>query len=172
MVLTCSSGISFLYAIWHSSLVRSQLTIDDVDFTILAATSVLTDLIVMCPPAESCRDAFVRMSKATITMVMSTTGFGATSTLATRHLHTSDGYFGTPDRGSGDNTIVPPHQTHRQVPRFDMNLKDLFSEEEIASRPFTHQPQLQVSRSKPIVYSMCMSLACNLDVELRLDPVQ
>ncbi|SMQ45305.1 unnamed protein product [Zymoseptoria tritici ST99CH_3D7] len=137
------SGISFLYAIWHSSLVRSQLTIDDVDFTILAATSVLTDLIVMCPPAESCRDAFVRMSKATITMVMSTTGFGATSTLATRHLHTSDGYFGTPDRGSGDNTIVPPHQTHRQVPRFDMNLKDLFSEEEIASRPFTHQPQLQ-----------------------------
>ncbi|KXT16363.1 hypothetical protein AC579_5573 [Pseudocercospora musae] len=39
------SGISFLYAIWHSTLVRSQMTIDDVDFTVLAATSVLSDLV-------------------------------------------------------------------------------------------------------------------------------
>lgn len=70
------AGISFLYAIWHSTLVRSQLTLDDVDFTVLAATSVLDDLIEKCPPAEACRDAFVRMSKATIKMALSTTGFG------------------------------------------------------------------------------------------------
>jgi hypothetical protein len=30
-----------------------------------------------CPPAEACRDAFDRMSKATIKMCLSTTGFGA-----------------------------------------------------------------------------------------------
>ncbi|KAI2476810.1 c6 transcription factor [Pyrenophora tritici-repentis] len=71
------AGISFLYAVWHSVHVRSLLSLDDVDFTVLAATSVLGDLIDNCPPAEACRDAFDRMSKATIQMCMSTTGFGA-----------------------------------------------------------------------------------------------
>ncbi|KAL8711392.1 MAG: hypothetical protein Q9220_004290 [cf. Caloplaca sp. 1 TL-2023] len=56
-----------------------QRTLDDVDFTILAATSVLGDLIDKCPPAESCRDAFERMSRATVKMCLSTTGFGAQS---------------------------------------------------------------------------------------------
>ncbi|KAL8952606.1 MAG: hypothetical protein Q9222_001480 [Ikaeria aurantiellina] len=51
-------------------------TLDDVDFTVLAATSVLGDLIDKCPPAESCRDAFERMSRATVKMCLSTTGFG------------------------------------------------------------------------------------------------
>ncbi|GIZ42613.1 hypothetical protein CKM354_000587300 [Cercospora kikuchii] len=136
------SGISFLYAIWHSTLVRSQMTIDDVDFTVLAATSVLSDLIPMCPPAEACRDAFVRMSKATISMVMSTTGFGNRSTWGTQSLNNPEGYFG------GGNPAVKqeartPHQSRRQLPKFDMNLRDLFSEEEIASRPLHHQPKLQ-----------------------------
>ncbi|KAK8159962.1 fungal-specific transcription factor domain-containing protein [Phyllosticta citribraziliensis] len=71
-----TTGISFLYALWHSPLVRSHLSLDDVDFTVLAATSVLGDLTDKCPPAEACRDAFDRMSKATIQMCMSTTGFG------------------------------------------------------------------------------------------------
>ncbi|EME46127.1 transcription factor domain-containing protein [Dothistroma septosporum NZE10] len=137
------SGISFLYAIWHSTLVRSQLTIDDVDFTVLAATSVLSDLVETCPPAEACRDAFVRMSKATISMVMSTTGFGNASTLGTQPLNHPDGYFGGrsgPQRTPEQHTAPPPK---RPMPRFDMNLKDLFSEEEIASRPVTHQSKLQ-----------------------------
>ncbi len=60
------SGVSFLYAIWHSPLVRSQLTVDDVDLSVLSATSVLGDLAANCPPAAACRDAFARMSKATI----------------------------------------------------------------------------------------------------------
>lgn len=46
------------------------------DFTVLAATSVLEDLMEKCPPAEACRDAFERMSKATVQMSLSTTGFG------------------------------------------------------------------------------------------------
>src|SRR5277367_1444189 len=52
---------------------------DEVDFTILAATSVLGDLIEKCPPAEACRDAFDRMSKATVQMCLSTTGFSSSA---------------------------------------------------------------------------------------------
>ncbi|KAI1327141.1 fungal-specific transcription factor domain-containing protein [Xylariaceae sp. FL0255] len=70
------AGISYLYAIWHSLVVRSRLTMDEVDFTILAATSVLSDLIDKCPPAEACRDAFDRTAKATIKMANSNGGFG------------------------------------------------------------------------------------------------
>lgn len=71
------AGISYLYAIWHSPIVRSRLSMDEVDFTILAAKSVLTDMIDKCPPAETCRDAFDRTAKATIKMASSTGGFGA-----------------------------------------------------------------------------------------------
>src|SRR5437763_8410107 len=46
---------------------------DEVDFTILAATSVLGDLSDKCPPAEACRDAFERMSRATVSMCLSGT---------------------------------------------------------------------------------------------------
>ncbi|KAI1850078.1 hypothetical protein JX266_004457 [Neoarthrinium moseri] len=70
------AGISYLYAIWHSPLVRSRLSMDEVDFTILAATSVFTDLIEKCPPAEACRDAFDRTAKATVKMATHNGGFG------------------------------------------------------------------------------------------------
>ncbi|KAJ0118065.1 hypothetical protein J7T55_014518 [Diaporthe amygdali] len=70
------AGISYLYAIWHSPIVRSRLTMDEVDFTILAATSVFTDLSEKCPPAEACRDAIDRTARATIRMANSTGGFG------------------------------------------------------------------------------------------------
>lgn len=49
---------------------------DEVDFTVLAATSVFTDLSDKCPPAEACRDAIDRTAKATIRMANSTGGFG------------------------------------------------------------------------------------------------
>lgn len=52
---------------------------DEVDFTILAATSVFTDLMEKCPPAEACRDAFDRTAKATIKMANSNGGFGQAS---------------------------------------------------------------------------------------------
>ncbi|KAL8940577.1 MAG: hypothetical protein Q9211_002204 [Gyalolechia sp. 1 TL-2023] len=61
----------------YRQLHRIRLTLDDVDFTILAATSVLGDLINKCPPAEACRDAFERMSRATVKLCLSTTGFGS-----------------------------------------------------------------------------------------------
>ncbi|KAL8975272.1 MAG: hypothetical protein Q9197_000484 [Variospora fuerteventurae] len=71
------AGIAFLYVLWHSHTVRSRLTLDTVDFTVLAATSVLGDLIDVCPPAKACRDAFEHMSRATIKLCLSTTGFGS-----------------------------------------------------------------------------------------------
>lgn len=49
---------------------------DEVDFTVLAAKSVFTDMMDKCPPAETCRDAFDRTAKATIKMVSSSGGFG------------------------------------------------------------------------------------------------
>ena len=50
---------------------------DEVDFTILAAKSVFTDMIDKCPPAEACRDAFDRTARATIKMANVNGGFGA-----------------------------------------------------------------------------------------------
>ncbi|KAL4989253.1 positive regulator of purine utilization [Aspergillus falconensis] len=137
------AGISFLYAIWHSPYVRSRLTLDEVDFTVLAATSVLRDLMHKCPPAEACRDAFERMSKATVEMSLSTTGFGPQVDLS--RIQTSDsrsGQFNTTHSRSGSYSRRQVEQRQRQdasrrqlqmrqsrpVPRFDMNLEDLFGE--------------------------------------------
>ncbi|PGG95690.1 hypothetical protein AJ79_09917 [Helicocarpus griseus UAMH5409] len=146
------AGISFLYAIWHSPVVRSRLTLDDVDFTVLAATSVLGDLMEKCPPAEACRDAFERMSKATVQMCLSTTGFGSDTA-------TTGVQLGAPAKATvvTDSTTEPsfkPHEGHvegqqssmpmrtqqqqqqqqqpgqrqavRLRPQFDMGLHDLF----------------------------------------------
>ena len=55
---------------------------DEVDFNILAATSVLGDLVEKCPPAEACRDAFDRMAKATVQMCMTTSSLSAAPGLA------------------------------------------------------------------------------------------
>ncbi|KAK4552032.1 hypothetical protein LTR86_010709 [Recurvomyces mirabilis] len=140
------SGISFLYAIWHSVTVRSQLTLDDVDFTILIATSVLTDLIDKCPPAEACRDAFTRMSKATISMVMSTTGFGNASTLGSQPLNSPGGYIRTSDLAPHVmSTKTARHQPHRAkppMPQFDMDLKSLFSDDELANHASVYRPNM------------------------------
>ncbi|KAF2458573.1 fungal-specific transcription factor domain-containing protein [Lineolata rhizophorae] len=168
------AGISFLYAIWHSPVVRSKLSLDDVDFTVLAATSVLQDLMEKCPPAEACRDAFDRMSKATISMCLSTTGFGPQA--LARHNAITNSNVGSappsapldspatfssdtmsadlgsePDRlafaptigtlSSNSGTMFTPHSTTagitsgphsraRPQPRFDMNLRDLFGDDE------------------------------------------
>ncbi|KAK7179591.1 fungal specific transcription factor [Paraphaeosphaeria sporulosa] len=116
-------------------------SLDDVDFTVLAATSVLGDLIEKCPPAEACRDAFDRMSKATIQMCMSTTGFGPQALRHHRGPATSPNTAYPP--ASDADTEMSGHQptgyfqqARRPVPRFDMNLKELFSEDETDRRSF------------------------------------
>ncbi|KAF4587488.1 positive regulator of purine utilization [Ophiocordyceps camponoti-floridani] len=95
------AGISYLYAIWHSPVVRARLTLDDVDFTVLAAKSVFTDLMDKCPPAEMCRDALDRTAKATISMASSSGGFG---TAMRRHVPKEASSFPDPaaQLGYGD----------------------------------------------------------------------
>jgi hypothetical protein len=141
-----------------------------VDFTVLAATSVLGDLIDKCPPAEACRDAFDRMSKATIQMCMSTTGFGSQ---AMRALSQVQQYHAPPSSHSPTTTYTPAsdvdarsdtdmqgyparhsnnyyaqQQSRRPVPRFDMNLKDLFSDDETDKRSFSRVSN-QVNAMRP-----------------------
>ncbi|KAF2735313.1 hypothetical protein EJ04DRAFT_576251 [Polyplosphaeria fusca] len=166
------AGISFLYAVWHSPVVRSHLSLDDVDFTVLAATSVLGDLIEKCPPAEACRDAFDRMSKATIQMCMSTTGFGPQAlrglsqqqqqhplppapTLHSPTLSYPPSAPSDPSTPSDLPTGFQPNNTYfshprRPVPRFDMNLRDLFSEDETDKRSFSRiSNQIRTSMPPP-----------------------
>lgn len=57
---------AFLSAIWLSSAVRQKFSVADIDLTVLAATSVLNDLVEKCPHAEACRNAILKMSTATL----------------------------------------------------------------------------------------------------------
>ena len=94
-----------------------------------------------CPPAEACRDAFERMSKATVQMALSTTGFGSQVDL-TRYFRANapqpaGGLYSGRSRYSQrqrmKHTMPPPRQTQarqsRPMPRFDMNLEDLFGDD-------------------------------------------
>lgn len=105
---------------------------DEVDFTILSATSVLADLIEKCPPAEACRDAFDRMSKATVQMCMSTTGFSSSSAHGLNARKGSEDYFGAPSTSqfatSNARGSRPSKQQTgtRPTPSFDMGLNDIF----------------------------------------------
>jgi hypothetical protein len=123
-----------------------------------------------CPPAEACRDAFDRMSKATIQMCMSTTGFGPQALRAfpqaqQYHAHASSHsptttYTSVSDadnrsdtemqgfssRQANNNYFAQPSQ--RPVPRFDMDLKDLFSDDETDKRSFSRVSN-QVNAMRP-----------------------
>lgn len=108
------------------------------DFTVLSATSVLGDLADKCPPAEACRDAFDRMSKATVKMCLSTTGFGSRTSRPppndvkapspVQRFDTSD-FSSSAQPQFGESTSRPPIQ-------FDSNLRDLFPEQSQDGRPF------------------------------------
>lgn len=123
------AGISYLYAIWHSPIVRSRLTMDEVDFTILAAKSVLSDMIDKCPPAETCRDAFDRTAKATIKMASSTGGFGVPHNPNRRtRREPSVWNTATPDSSKGSTQTRHRHQNSDNASyQFDMSLSDSLS---------------------------------------------
>ncbi|EXJ57408.1 hypothetical protein A1O7_07756 [Cladophialophora yegresii CBS 114405] len=152
------AGISFLYAVWHSPAVRARLTLDDFDFTVLAATSVLGDLMEKCPPAEACRDAFDRMSKATVQMCMSTPGFGfsveprderqprqqlSRQTSLQNHPQSQPVLMQIDSTPPSTTRIAPrPFQKKRPPPKFDMDLRELFPEDlEPSTRPSYSFPQ-------------------------------
>ena len=80
-----------------------------------------------------------------------TTGFGNASTLASQQLSSSGEYL-----DAHNSTQLPkpeveqsrPRKRKMTMPKFDMNLKDLFSDEEISNRPLTHQPKLHGFRGQ------------------------
>ncbi|KAJ5519785.1 hypothetical protein N7463_000238 [Penicillium fimorum] len=163
------AGISFLYAIWHSPLVRSRLTLDEVDFTVLAATSVLGDLMHKCPPAEACRDAFERMSKATVQMCLSTTGFGSQVDMSRVTSNAGNPlYPGRPRQpmdqrpraGQGQVRRATQARPSRPVPKFDMNLADLFTD----NTPLTDHPRPENRLGGPS-YSQSESVAPNFSAD-------
>ena len=108
-------------------------TLDEVDFTVLAATSVLGDLVHLCPPAEACRDAFERMSKATVQMCLSTTGFGSQVDLSRPPVRSITPQQVAASRRQYDqqrqSRRQPQRRQSRPMPRFDMNLGDLFDDD-------------------------------------------
>ena len=87
------------------------------------------------------------MSKATISMVMSTTGFGNASTLGSQPLNSPGGYIRTSDLTAPQVMTSNParnqaHQVKTPMPQFDMDLKSLFSDDELANRAPVYQPTM------------------------------
>ena len=124
-------------------------SLDDFDFTVLAATSVLGDLMEKCPPAEACRDAFERMSKATVQMCLSTPGFGfskerdiETPRPIKRETSISEAMSIDPQPKQEYTPIAPkPRKPKRPPPQFDMDLRGLFPEDlDSSSRPSSSFP--------------------------------
>ena len=96
---------------------------DDVDFTVLAAKSVFSDMIDKCPPAETCRDAFDRTAKATIKMVSSTGGFG-TPTKPRRRARRSNTTTTNPTSAPEDSRRRNASTQHQPPFQFDLSLSD------------------------------------------------
>ena len=94
------TGIPFLYAVWCSPLVRSRLSVGEVNSTILVATSVLGDLVDVCPPARVFKDAF-ESYQARLHHKYRPSGAERGPTLAVAP--------------SGTRQTRPPVPTHRQV---------------------------------------------------------
>ncbi|CAG8267812.1 unnamed protein product [Penicillium nalgiovense] len=92
-----------------------------------------------CPPAEACRDAFERMSKATVQMCLSTTGFGSQVDTSRIYATSNTGSSLHPGRlrqpmdqrhraGQGQSRRATQARPSRPAPKFDMNLADLFND--------------------------------------------
>ena len=94
-----------------------------------------------CPPAEACRNAFERMSKATVQMCMASGGLGHSKT---RDREPSGSRSSFVSSSGEENTSTHPNATAHQYaqaqkpttakrrrppPKFDMNLRDLFPDE-------------------------------------------
>jgi hypothetical protein len=118
------AGVSFLYAIWHSPAVRSRLEFDEVDFTIYCATSVLEGLMHKCPPAEACRDAFKRMSVATVRMCVSTTGFGSNADATSSGLAPVVGPWTSSSKSDSESprSYGKPVDSHQSASHWEANV--------------------------------------------------
>ena len=94
-----------------------------------------------CPPAEACRDAFERMSKATVQMCLSTPGFGFSNDRdmpPPRPVRRESTYYEPmsldPQLKQDYTPIAPkPKKARRPPPQFDMDLRGLFPDDLDAS---------------------------------------
>jgi hypothetical protein len=93
---------------------------DEVDFTVLAAKSVFTDMIDKCPPAETCRDAFDRTAKATIKMASSSGGFGTASARPRRQRRETTTWITAP---TPDVTVIKPSSGHSRQASDSQNFQ-------------------------------------------------
>lgn len=98
-----------------------------------------------CPPAEACRDAFERMSKATVQMCMSTPGYGFSEREEIRMPLSRQSSLQSPLVPMNVDSypqLAPKPPTKRPLPRFDMDLKELFPDDlEMNLRPSQSFPQ-------------------------------
>ncbi|GJN66875.1 positive regulator of purine utilization [Purpureocillium lilacinum] len=141
------AGISYLYAIWHSPVVRSRLSMDEVDFTVLAAKSVFTDMIDKCPPAETCRDAFDRTAKATIKMASSSGGFGPASQQPRRQRRETVNWASAPDAATLKPPSRRPNQSEQAPFQFDLSISDNLSSPSLSATGEMHTPPLGKSKT-------------------------
>ncbi|CAG9937125.1 unnamed protein product [Clonostachys rosea f. rosea IK726] len=142
-----TAGISYLYAIWHSPLVRSRLTMDEVDFTVLAAKSVFTDMIDKCPPAETCRDAFDRTARATIKMANANGGFGNLSDPQIQRTQ-SNNWGSTSDTSGHHPARHRSRPSDQQQFQFDLSLSDNLSSPTLSIAGDVSRPSPPVSVNK------------------------
>lgn len=170
-----TAGISYLYAIWHSPIVRSRLvskpigpnrtymlttlpqSMDEVDFTMLAATSVFSDLIEKCPPAEACRDAFERTAKATVKMVNSIGGFGQPTTSAHSRKRPISGGGSLDYRYESSLAANAPSKYHRRLSHEHQPQRNQFhmATDESPTQPANHHsPPTQHVKSETDSFSM------------------
>ena len=97
---------------------------DEVDFTVLAAKSVFSDMIDKCPPAETCRDAFDRTAKATIKMASSSGGFGIQQPKRQRRGTMNWTPTGASDAAAGRQPSHRHNQSEHAPFQFDLSLSD------------------------------------------------
>ncbi|RMJ24005.1 Transcription factor [Aspergillus sp. HF37] len=128
------AGSSFLFTIWHSPLIRSQLMLNEIDYTLLAGTTILADMADRYPHAGSCRDTLEQMGAATMQMCLSTAEFSSHANRpCSPRSRTADAgcssFSGreTQLHDGEDTKQVPTKRKTTQIPRFDMNLEGLLN---------------------------------------------
>ena len=126
---------------------------EEVDFVILAAKSVFTDMIDKCPPAETCRDAFDRTARATIKMASSKGGFGPQSQPVRRQRAQTAGRASmsdatTPSRHRGH------HRQDSQTFQFDLSLSDALSSPTLSTNNEMASPPLSTAKGFDADYGM------------------
>lgn len=114
------SGVSFLYAMWHSHVVREHIAVDVVEDTIHAAAAVFTGLMRNCPPARTCREALLRINEVVL------------KKRTTASQESSPTYANSTQTSTNPQANTPIHapdlDERRRNLRFDTDFRDLFTD--------------------------------------------